>query len=483
MRRMHGIDAFSIYSETPTSPFATLKVAIYRAADPDDRPDIAELRDFVKDQILGLGTGAAMRVVRVPFDLHHPVWVGDPDYSPDDHIYRAALPPPGDKAQLCDFLSDLMGRPLDPDRPLWEVWLIEGLEGGRIAVAMKLHHALADGKTVAALIASSHTPAGAPAAPSAPTEPEAVPGRIRLVADALVDLATTFTDELPSFVRDVRRSPEDEAGDEQPTSPPDEEADNESHRAPFTILNGDARGRYRLYRYETLPLPAVKALARTYDCTINTLVLGICSEALKRYLAETDTVPSTSLVAAMPMGDPGGATRTTRLHDRPPNNNLAAPMVPLHQDIDDFAERLHAIARSSRAAIERVHRAEGRRFDNLLEFVPGVFIRGLNAALDRQRAHRRVPANVVISNVPGPREPLRALGGRLEMEELLSVGNITDQGHLNITVWSYVDRLSFSFYLRKGALPEPDRIPHHVRAVFDELEQQLVARPSLTQMG
>jgi diacylglycerol O-acyltransferase len=94
MRRMHGIDAFSIYSETPTSPFATLKVIVYRPVDANDAPDIGEVRRFVKERIAVLGVeGAGMRIVRVPFDLHHPVWVADPDYSPDDHIYHAALPP------------------------------------------------------------------------------------------------------------------------------------------------------------------------------------------------------------------------------------------------------------------------------------------------------------------------------------------------------------------------------------------------------
>jgi diacylglycerol O-acyltransferase len=246
--------------------------------------------------------------------------------------------------------------------------------------------------------------------------------------------------------------------------------------APRTILNGIGRSRYRVYRYETFSLSEFKALTRIFGCTINTLVLAVCSEALKRYLQEVDTLPSTSLLAAMPMGDLGRRRGPTRLHRTPPHNSVAVAIVPLHQDIDDFEQRVRAIQKSARAAIEQVRHTEGRRFDNLLEFLPGTFIRWLFAVLERRQEKGASPyANVVISNVPGPRKPLRALDGRLEMVELLSTGNIADPGNLNITVWSYVDNLSFSFYMRKGALPTPERLTSHLREVVEALQKQYPA--------
>jgi diacylglycerol O-acyltransferase len=479
MERMHGIDAYSIYSETSTSPFATLKVMIYEPVDQNDAPDIAEVRRFVKTQIERLGPGiAGMRIVRVPFDLHHPLWVSDPDYSPDDHIYQLALPAPGDKAQLCEFLSDLMGRPLDPDRPLWEIWLLEGLPGRRIAVAIKVHHALADGKTIAALVASSHSRGVAPEVPTKRLEGEPIPGTLRLIRDALLDLFTTYTDELPRFYRELKQARERflqlEAGRDAGDGAA-EEAEQRMPPAPFTVLNQRAGGRYRVYRYETFSLPELKRLSKGFGCTLNTLVLGICSEALKRYLRDVDKLPSTSLVTAMPVGDAGGGVRRTRLHRLPPHNSMAVAVLSLHHDIEDFAERLQAIQRSSKAAIARVRRSYGKRFDNLLEFLPGTSIRWMNALMQRRQAQRRNPyANVVISNVPGPRTPLHALDGRLRMVELLSTGNIVDLGNLNITVWSYVGNLSFSFYMRKAAMPEPEKIPAYVREVVEELQKRFL---------
>jgi WS/DGAT/MGAT family acyltransferase len=481
---MHGVDAFLVYSETPNSPFVTLKVTVYEPVDPEDVPDVDEVRRFVCEQVLRLGGDVmGMRILRVPFDLHHPVWVRDPDYSPDDHVYHAALPAPGDKARLCEFLSDLMGRPLDMSRPLWEVWIVEGLERGRTAIATKVHHALADGKTVAALVAKASEP-GAPATPRKPAAREPIPGRVRLIADALVDLVRTYTDEIPQYLRELRRIRR-EAGERLEAEGAGERAEEEPMPpGPFTVFNERAGGRYRLYRYETFSLTTFRRLAKAFDCTLNTLVLGVCAETFRRYLRDVGTLPEASLVTAMPVGDRERHTRRTRLHAHPPHNSVAVARVSLHTDVEDFRERLQAIKRSSKAAIDGVQRSYGMRFDNFLEFLPGTFVRWVHAALGWQQARRTSAfANAVISNVPGPREPLYALGGRLRMVELISTGNIADAGNMNTTVWSYVDGLTFSFYMRKGALPEPEKIPAYAREVVDELEARFLASEPRAHVG
>jgi diacylglycerol O-acyltransferase len=478
VERMHGIDAFLVYSETATSPFATLKVTVYEPVDPNDLPDADELRRFVKTEIERLGGGhMGMRIVRVPFDLHHPVWLSDPAYSPDDHIHHTTLPPPGDKAQLCEFLSDLMGQPLNPDRPLWETWLVEGLEGGRIAVAAKVHHALADGKTVATLLARSDSGADEREASNVSVVGEPIPGKARLLFDALVDLFKTYTDEIPHFYRELREIREEAVEREAGGSPEGETEDDEPPAAvPFTVFNERAGGRHRVYRWETFSLDAFKRLSRIFGCTLNTLILGVCSEALKRYLDDASTLPAESLVTAMPVGDRIRRVRRTRLHRSPPHNSVAVAVLSLHTDIEDFGERLQSIQRSSKAAIDRVQRSYGRRFDNWLELLPGTVIRWGSALMGWQQVKRSNPyANVVISNVLGPGKTLYALDGRLRLVELLSTGNLHDLGNVNITVWSYVDNLSFSFYMRKDALPEPEKIPAYVRQVVEELEKRDVA--------
>lgn len=481
MQRLRGSDAFAIYSETASSPFETLKVAIYAPAAAGDVPATAEIRQFIRHSIERTGgSRAGLRIVRVPFDLHHPVWVAAPGFSPDEHICEAQLPPPGGKAQLCDFLSELMSRRLRRDRPPWEIWIVRGLEGGRIAICFKVHHALADGKTVARLVELGHVfKSAADAAPESAPARDALPGPLRLVAGALYDLARSYTVELPHFYRHLRQA---RRSGEAVDDPVDQIVTPFS--APPSILNTAEGGSQRLFRYESVSLADFKALSRHFDCTINTLVLGVCSEALKRYLAEVDTVPRESLITAMPIGDQGGSSLKRLLDSDIQNNNLAVAILPLHQDIDDFDARIAALKRSSRAAIDHVKHQDGRRFDNYLDFLPGTAVRLVNAAMLRMLASRRqCYSNTIISNVPGPRKALTALDGRLVMEELLSVGNLGEGGHLNITVWSYRDRLAFSFLIRAGVLPQPDRMLDHLREVLDEQRALHLAAPGNTAEG
>ena len=478
MKRLRGTDAYAIYSETPTSPFVTLKVAIYRPTPGNDSPKAGELRRFISDNIAGVGGDrAALRVVRVPFDLHHPVWIRAPGFAADDHIHEMALEAPGNRAQLCDALSELMGKPLDYDRPLWEVWIINGLEDGRVAIALKMQHALADGNAMSRLIEQSHSdsaePGPAAITSAAEIEEESLPGKARLVAGALVDLARSYTAELPRFrqyLKQARRKAEVIKEKADQIVPP--------FSAPHTVLNEKAGGAERIYRYESFALADIKSLAKILDCTINTLVLGICSEALKRYLAELDALPGESLIAAMPVGGGVGMGLERLLDSDIHNNNLAVAVLPLHQDIPGFSERIAAIKASVEAAIDHVRHDEGRRFDNYLDFLPGTAIRMINASMYRRQRKKQNPhANVIISNVMGPRKTLYALDGRLQMEELLSVGNLMDTGHLNITVWSYNDRFAFSFLMRKGGMREPERLLLHLRQVMAELTSSYLDNP------
>lgn len=483
MQRLRGSDAFAIYSETSTSPFVTFKVAIYESTDPSRPPDIDELERFVTESfsILGLKR-AGLRIIKVPLGLHHPVWVADPEFSPKDHVYRVNLPAPGDKATLCDFLSDLAGMPLNPDRPLWEIWLLGGLEHNRIAAVLKIHHALADGKTVAAMIVRSHSEGVPEARKHERVEGEPIPGKVRLTFDALVDLLKSYTVELPHYYKHLKQAREGSAALEEMAGGHNAQSDSEDRAseielvkpfsAPWTILNQPG-GRYRLYRYETFSLSEFKKLCRIFDCTVNTMVLAICSEALKRYLGELGELPEASMVTAMPVGDQAGSSPKELFGSGIHNNNLAVAMVPLFQNIDDFGARVTAIKNASRRAIDTVKRTNGRRFDNYLDFLPGTFIRMINDWTTRRSNRRESPnANLVISNVPGPRETLYAADGRLKLVELFSTGNLVDAGNLNITVWSYVDRLTFSFYLRKDVLPAPESIPAHVREIVQELQQR-----------
>jgi diacylglycerol O-acyltransferase / wax synthase len=468
MHRLRGTDAQTIYHETYTSNFVTLKTLIYEQVDTANPVSVRELKASIIEGVRAVGDrGMAMRVIRIPWDIHHPVWVRDPDFSVEDHIYHISLPPPGGKAELCDFISQLMGTPLDSNRPLWETWIVEGLEGGQIAVVNRIHHVLADGMTSVREIIHSHSHSEPFGEVALPAVVEPIPGRLWLAATSLLELFRTYLFEFPKFYRHLqlaREASKDLKDSDSPAVGP--------FQSPFTFLSRPG-GPYRIYRYETFPLDEIKAIGKQLDATVNTLVMGICAEALRRYFIAFDQLPALPLTVTMPVGVQGGKDALKLFNSDIQNNNLAIAFVRLDLNIADFRERLVDIRESSTAAIEHLKKTEGRRFENYFDFMPGSFIRLLNKVLKKRQARKKNPyASFGISNVPGPRETLYACHKKLKVVNILSCGNLAEIGSLNITVWSYVDKITFSFLYRKGIFIDPEKVNGYVADVVAELRQQ-----------
>lgn len=466
MQRLRGGDAQTIYNETPTSPFVTLKAMIYEPVDPDSPASVEELEAFICRGIAGwVRKGLGLRILRVPFDLHHPVWVEDPNFCLNDHIHHIALPSPGDKQSLCNFISYVMSMPLDPNRPLWDSWIVEGLEGGRIAWVCKMHHVLGDGLMSAGHIENIHRQDTAQVVPPTPAEISlagagTLPGKRQLIWGAMKDLARSYTLEFPRYYRQFRQARA--ARSKEPV-----EGAYGAMMAPYTFIN-QFGGPYRIYRYETFSLAEIKALSRRLDCTINDLVLALCSEALRRYMIEIEPLPDTPLVVVMPVGSRGDDVRPTFLNTEIMNNSVSIAFVPLDLQIESFVERLESIKRGSRAAIEQLRRTRGARMENIADFLPGSFFRLVNWVLARRQRRKLNPlANSAISNVPGPREALYACDGKLKMVELLSCGNLVDGAALGITVWSYLDTLCFSCFFRKGTMPAPEKFTAQLLKAYE----------------
>ena len=473
MYRLRGSDAQHIYNETPNSPFETLKVTVYEATSPDTPIDIAELTKFLKDSVRNTPTETmSMRVMRVPLDLHHPVWVKDPNYCLDDHYYHIALPAPGGKQQLCDFISTLLSRPLYANRPLWETWIVEGLEGGRVAAVSKVHHVLADGLTSVKGLARMHAQNPAPAAEKPLASIGELPSRRRLMFDALIELVKSFTVELPTYWRHIKKKRENSAAlkDAEPNL-------CVPFQAPHTVLN-ELGGPYRYFHYDMYSFKEIKALSKRFDCTINTMIMGLCSEAFRRYFLEIDQLPSEPLVSVMPVGLASDGELKGLFNTEIHNNSLTFVLIPFDLSKVDFKERLAEIQRASKIGVENVKKAEGYRLDNFFDFLPGGLIRLGNAVLSwRQRKRKNPMANIGISNVPGPRETMYACNGKYKVAELLSCGNLADLGNFSLTIWSYDGQMCFSFHYRKGPIPKPHRINEHLEDVINEMLEQEGIKP------
>jgi len=187
MERLSGLDAGFLYMETPTAHMHTLKIAVVDPSSSTPPYSFQAVKDVLGARI-HLLPPFRRRLVEVPFRLHHPVWIDDPDFDIDYHVRRVGCPSPGGPREFCEMISDVASRPLDRNHPLWEIWVVEGLEDGRVGFVSKMHHTIADGLAAAALLANvmQTLPEGEQPAPTWTGEP--IPSSRTLLFEAVADL-------------------------------------------------------------------------------------------------------------------------------------------------------------------------------------------------------------------------------------------------------------------------------------------------------
>ncbi|CAN5807452.1 wax ester/triacylglycerol synthase family O-acyltransferase [soil metagenome] len=469
MERLTGLDAGFLYMETPTLHMHTLKISII---DPSTVPGGYSF-GRVKEELgrrMHLLPPFRRRLVEVPFRLHHPVWIEDPDFDLDWHVRRVAVPAPGGKTELCELISDIASRQVDRSRPLWEIWVVEGLEEGHVGFVAKIHHAVADGVAAAALLANVLIDDPEPAEPEPEKETwhaDPVPSQLSLLWGAVVALVRSLAG-LPRLLgrtasgfRDVTRVRRRHAGEASAPPPP--------FSTPRTRFNG-ALTPHRFFTATALPLDDVKAVRRAFDTTLNDVVLAICAGALRRYLAERDELPEKPLVTGVPVGLPAGEGER-----RLGGNSVSNMFTSLRTDIADPVERLLAIHEVTKAAKE-VHQALGAEMlaDWSEITPPRPFAWWMRFYSRRKLADRhRPPINLVISNVPGPTAPLYIACARLV--ELYSMGPVLEGIGLNITAWSYLDKLELGVVACREVMPDLWELSNGMRDALSELRKAAAA--------
>jgi len=471
MQRLSGLDAGFLYMETPTLHMHTLKVAILEPA-PDSHPGeaslpIAEVREQIGSR-MHLLPPLRRRLVEVPLRLHHPVWIEDPDFAIEHHVHHVAVARPGGRAELNATIGELAGTALDRSRPLWQLYVLDGLADGRIAVLVKIHHAVADGAAAADLLANvmSTDPQVGPASEERPWQPEEQPSARQLLGDALQDHRRQLRRVPALVVRTVRnlgavaRHHADAA-----VRPPRPMLDT-----PRTSFNASLTPR-RVFATAILPLEDVELVRDRHAVSVNDVVLAVTGGALRTYLAARGELPDQPLVAAVPLStSPRGERRLA-------GNRVANLFTTLATDEDDAVVRLRHIHEVT-AEAKLVQQLLGiDMLQDWVEYTPP----GPYAWLVGQYSHRRVadrvppPINVVISNVPGPRQPLFADGARLA--ELYSVGPVLEGVGVNITVWSYLDRLFVGVLGCRESLPDADELARALEESLTDLVRASVAAP------
>jgi diacylglycerol O-acyltransferase len=460
MQRLTGLDASFLYLETPSSHMHVAGLMILDPSETDGTVDLDRVKE-VYGQRLHLAPPFRRRLAEVPFGLHHPLWIEDPDFDLDYHIRSTALPAPGNREQLATLVGRLAAIPLDRTRPLWEVWVIEGMEDGNVAVLSKVHHAAIDGAsgnemTVALL---DLTPEIAEHEPEEEWVPDRVPSDPELLGYAATSLARQPVRVARALAKTaggalaVRRRNRERPDHAAPPSP---------FQAPRTSFNTAITPR-RSFAYTSVPLPLVKAVKNAAGATVNDVVLALCAGALRSYLDSQGEQPDGPLVAMVPV-----SVRSDDEKDAL-GNRVTSTFASLATDIDDPVKRLEVI-HECMAEVKEQQRALGAdTLGDWAEFAaPALAGRAARLYSRMKMADRHRPLfNVTISNVPGPPFPLYSIGARMVAN--YPVGPIMDGGGLNMTVMSYLDQLDFGLQACPDILPDLWSLADALPKALDEL--------------
>jgi len=441
--RLSGLDASFLYMETPT---LHMHVAITAVFDPSTVPggySFRRVRQLINDRI-PLAPVFQRRLVEVPMRLGHPVWVDDPEFDIDNHVRRAALPSPGGMRELGDFAADVISRQLHRDRPLWEMWIVEGVEDGKIALVAKMHHSTVDGVSGAELLGVLFDLEPEP--PATPTLTprqldSRIPSGLELVSQAMVaglvapfDVGRMLLRTTRSIfgVRRIRQGLTTKAA--LPLT------------APRTSINVAVHARRRV-AFAAASLADAKKLKNEMGTTVNDVVLAMCAGALRTYLLAGDELPDVPLVTVVLV------SVTPDVAELKGSNKVSAMFVQLPCQIDDPLERLRVIHEGTKGAKEE-HRALGATtLQNWAEHAtPNVFAAAARLYTGMKLADRHRPvANLVVSNVPGPDFPLY-LGGS-QLLGMFPLGPVMDGMGLNITIMSYLGVLYWGLASDSRAVP------------------------------
>jgi diacylglycerol O-acyltransferase len=429
MKRLNGMDAMLLYSETPNLHTHTLKVAIVHTADFEGEFSFDVFRRTIARR-LHLLDPLRYRLVDIPLKLHHPMWLEDCPVDLDYHLRRVRVPAPGGRRELDRVIGEIASTPLDRSRPLWEFHFAEGMADDRFALIGKVHHTLADGVASANLLARLMDLAG-PAQDERddyPTcEPPTATELLREAGRDHVQLVAA----LPGLMRNAAR------GIARVRRRARERDDNltmaKMFKTPPTFLN-HVVSPVRTFATASLSLAEIKETAKHLGVTFNDIVLAMAAGGLRELLLRYDGRADRPILASVPVS-------TDRSADRVTGNEISGLAVSLPVHIDDPLERVRLTAIAASRAKEDNELFGPQLHGQMMEYLPPP----LTPALFRwqsKRAARSKIMNVAVSNVPGPRQ--RGHIGGAPVSEIYSVGILSAGSAFNMTVWSYVDQLDIA---------------------------------------
>jgi diacylglycerol O-acyltransferase / wax synthase len=454
--RLSGIDTAFLYGETPSWHMHVSAVSVIDPITADSF-SFERLRAQIAERLPEVPQ-FRMKLREVPFGLHRPLLVDDPDFDLDFHLRHIGAPAPGGREQLGNLIGELVGWKLDRSRPLWEMWLIDGLEGGRKAILFKIHHAIIDGVSGSELatVLLDLEPEPAPRPAEAPGDELApVPNDFELMLTGFFHTISTpyrvarFTRQ---SIRQAARFLPFAQGDTPPIP----------FQAPRTPFNATISP-HRRFAFASTSLADAKKVKDAFGVKLNDVVLALCAGTLRRYLEEHHELPDQPLIAQCPVSTrPEGQEREI-------GTQVSSMLASLATDIDDPGERLRAIHESTMGAKEMQKAMSAEKIMGLGDTAtPGLISLAarMYTAAGLDRATPPV-MNLIISNVPGP--PFQLYSAGAKVDALYPMGPLLFGTGLNITVFSYRDSIDFGFMVCRDVIDDPWPLADGVPVAMQEL--------------
>lgn len=460
MERMSGADALMIYLDRAEAYNHTIKLQIL---DPSDDPEGWSWQRFKRTMAsrVGLVPRLRQRYLRVPLGINHPVWVDDPAFDIDYHLRRVGCPAPGTEVELCELVCELYAHPLDHSRPLWQIWVVEGLVDGRIAVLLLIHHALTDGIGILRMLNNfwQVRPESMELADPGVWNPPPLPTKRRLFFDGLVELPRLIAANLPGAIRGIRAGRKIIAAwrSEGRTLPPS--AGDAHYPAPYARRLSPRRS----FAMRSFALARVRALAKALDATINDVFLTALSGAIRGLaLDQEGAAPTAPMVATVPFA-------LVPLADRTQDGNFSTVChTLLFADVADPLARLAACKRAANTMKQYFEATREASIAAVLNLLPPLVPKAVDRINEMKEGGLLPFWNIVASNVPGPRAPLCL--GKIRLAQWFSIGQVAHGAALNVTVWSYVDQFNLCILADRDVLPDTWKLMDHFEASLAELE-------------
>jgi diacylglycerol O-acyltransferase len=464
MQQLSAQDAQFLYIETGNNLTHVMGVNVY---DPSTSPGgKVRFKDIIEQVESRFESSPVFkrRLMRLPYDFDHPYWVEDEFFDVEHHMFHGRLPEPGDWRQFCIHLSRHFSRPMDMNRPLWDMYVIEGLgrikgiPKGAYAIATRVHHAAIDGASAMHFFSalSDRDPQGTPAIDLEPMaeEPAESPSTVSVLNRALISniqspvkMASTLLRFSPAIFDTIIKSLGSDSG--------------KGKKVPPTRFN-QAVSPHKMFDATVFSLDDMKRIKDSVEgSTINDVVLAICSGALRIYLDHHGELPDDPLVAIAPVN----ARRSNRDAEAP-GNNISAMSVALPTNVADPLERLQIIRNTTKQTKAAKSGISARLMTDLTKHVPAATMAGVARIVTSGRFSSKL-CKLFISNVPGPQHALYMNGAKLL--HTFGMAPLADGMGLFIATPSYNGEMTFSVISAREIMPDIEFFRECLDSSFEEL--------------